>query len=568
MLYPITNAHRTVLCLNGIWDFQRVANDYLPQRPLAAPMLIGVPASYNELFTEAAIRDHVGRVCYETTVALPAVFQAGETRLRIGAAGNRAEVYVDGELLAVHNGGFLPIDLEIPVRIVARSQFRLSVVLDNRLDFTTLPIGEVVGGKGAEKQRINHDFANETGIHRDVLVYCLPLRPIRDITIRTKGHADQATIDYVIECEADDVGVTLKDPQGIVVAAGRGKTEALTIQSAQIWDIGRGNLYTLCVQTDTDAYEQRFGIRDVEVTADGFLLNGRPVYFRGFGMHEDHVTVGKGNFAALNVRDFALLTWINANSFRTSHYPYAESMYDLADRLGILVIDEIPAVGLNFWSPRPVFVKGTVDDKTLSTHLAQLSELVARDKNHPSVVMISVANEAASQEEGATAYFEQIFRHVRALTDRPLMIIETVGADVNKVAQFADVIGLNRYIGWYTDFADLDIVRDHLRAELSQYHERFGKPVMLTEFGADTIAGLHRLPAVAFSEEFQVEFLETYHDAIRDLPFMIGEHVWNFADFLTKQGLTRFDGNKKGVFTRDRQPKMAAHWLKSAWRER
>jgi len=568
MLYPVTNRHRTVLSLNGIWNFQRVANDYVPVHPLAKPMPIGVPASYNELFTEAAIRDHVGCVCYETTVALPVSFQSGTTRLRIGAAGNRAAVYADGKLLGKHTGGFLPIDLEIPVAVVTRPNVRISVVLDNRLDFTTLPIGETVMENGGEKQRINHDFANETGIHRDVLLYSLPLQPIRDITIRTNGHEGRSTVDYDIDSAAEAVRVTVCDPQGVVVAQGAGKSGSLFIERPQLWDIGQGNLYTLHVQTDADAYEQRFGIRDLEVKKDLFLLNGKPVRFQGFGMHEDHVTVGKGSFAALNVRDFALLRWINANSFRTSHYPYAEEMYDLADRFGILVIDEIPAVGLNFWSPRPVFVPGTVDDATLATHQAQLTELIARDKNHPSVVMISVANEANCQESGATAYFKRVFDHARALTDLPLMIVETVGAEANKVAAFADVIGLNRYIGWYTDFADLSVIRDRLRAELTEYHDRFGKPVLLTEFGADTIAGLHRLPPVAFSEEFQVEFLREYHDAISDLPFVIGEHVWNFADFLTKQGLTRFDGNKKGVFTRDRQPKMAAHWLKEAWRER
>lgn len=89
--------------------------------------------------------------------------------------------------------------------------------------------------------------------------------------------------------------------------------------------------------------------------------------------------------------------------------------------------------------------------------------------------------------------------------------------------------------------------------------------MMLTEFGADTVMGLHQLPSVAFSEEFQVELIEAYKKVIEKLDFIIGEHVWNFADFQTKQGLTRINGNKKGVFSRDRQPKMVAHFLRKAW---
>ena len=283
-------------------------------------------------------------------------------------------------------------------------------------------------------------------------------------------------------------------------------------------------------------------------------------------MHEDHITLGKASNTALNIRDFNLLKWMNANSFRTSHYPYAEQMYDLADRFGFLVIDEIPAVGLNFWSSREVFKEGTVDNRTLETHKAQLTELIERDKNHPSVVMISVANEANTYELGALPYFEQVFAHIRSITDLPITIVENVGAKDNKVAQLADVIGLNRYAGWYTDFSDTSVIHEQLTDHLNQYYQKFKKPMILSEFGADTIAGLHKLPAVAFSEEFQVEFLKEYQSVLKKLPFVIGEHVWNFADFLTKQGLTRMDGNKKGVFTRDRQPKMAAHWLKEQWK--
>ena len=98
-----------------------------------------------------------------------------------------------------------------------------------------------------------------------------------------------------------------------------------------------------------------------------------------------------------------------------------------------------------------------------------------------------------------------------------------------------------------------------------EWYEKYHKPIIMTEYGADTIAGLHKMPPVAFSEEFQCAFLNEFHKVFDQLDFMIGEHVWAFADFQTKQGLTRVDGNKKGVFTRNRQPKMAAYLLKERW---
>jgi beta-glucuronidase len=132
------------------------------------------------------------------------------------------------------------------------------------------------------------------------------------------------------------------------------------------------------------------GIRTVEVRGAQFLVNGEPVYFTGFGMHDDHPTIGKGHNDANLLRDFACLEWINANSVRTSHYPYSSAFMDAADRAGVMVIDETPAVGLNMGLGGGIFgTQGyatfspeTVNDATQANHAQVLRELVARDKNH------------------------------------------------------------------------------------------------------------------------------------------------------------------------------------------
>jgi beta-glucuronidase len=231
------------------------------------------------------------------------------------------------------------------------------------------------------------------------------------------------------------------------------------------------------------------------------------------------------------------------------------------------MIDEVPAVGFNFWSDRTVFHESVVNDITLKNHMQQVNEMIERDRNHPSVVIYSLANEANTHEEGAYPYFKKLVDFTRNLTDTPLMIVEWVDASINKVASLFDIIGVNRYFGWYTDFADLEVIERQLKESLIKYHERFHKPILLSEFGADTIAGIHTLPSLAFSEEFQIEFIEKYQKAIANLEFIVGEHVWNFSDFMTKPGLTRFVGNRKGIFTRDRQPKMIAHYLREHWKQ-
>jgi beta-glucuronidase len=267
------------------------------------------------------------------------------------------------------------------------------------------------------------------------------------------------------------------------------------------------------------------------------------------------------------VKDMNLLRWIGANSFRTSHYPYAEEWLDAADREGIVVIDEAPAVGMYIFKGKQDVFTGEAVKPLLAHHLDVMEEMVARDRNHPSVVMWSVANECATQEKAFGPYFEKVFARTRELDPqkRPVTIVVHTWFDNDLAVPYADVICLNRYNAWYGNTGQLDTIEENLGWELRRWWEHQGKPVIMSEYGADTIAGLHRDPPAVFSEEYQVEFLKRYHALFDSLDFVIGEHVWNFADFMTKQGITRVDGNRKGVFTRQRQPKAAAHLLRERW---
>jgi glycosyl hydrolase family 2 len=130
----------------------------------------------------------------------------------------------------------------------------------------------------------------------------------------------------------------------------------------------------------------------------------------------------------------------------------------------------------------------------------------------------------------------------------------------------ADVVCVNRYYGWYTQPGQLDEGAQVLAGELNALHRAFGKPISITEFGTDTLPGAHKTPPEMWTEAYQVEFLRRYLDVAAERPFVAGMHVWNFADFKTGQGTMRATGmNFKGVFTRDRRPKMAAHFLRTRW---
>ena len=346
--------------------------------------------------------------------------------------------------------------------------------------------------------------------------------------------------------------------------------DMVLVKDAQLWQPGSAYLYKLDIYFGQDHYTLPFGIRTIQLTEKQFLINGKPFYFKGFGNHEDSDIRGKGLDEALNVRDCELLKWIGANSFSTSHYPYAEEMMQMADQKGIVVIDEVPAVGMNFFDGDNggIFTEDKVNEKTLAYHKQVLKELYQRDKNHPCVVMWSITNEPHSSEEASRNYFEEVTKYIRKLdSERPITGTMNVDVEKDKIAQFLDVVCINRYFGWYVGAGKIERIYPSLKTDLIKWHEKYGKPVIVTEYGADTIAGLHKLPEVIFSEEYQKRCIEENNKAMDECDFVIGEHIWAFADFMTAFGLKRVDGNKKGIFTRERQPKTAAFAIRERWRK-
>jgi beta-glucuronidase len=592
MLYPIMTTSREVIDLNGIWNFRIDSGTGLTEewfaRPLQEPIPMPVPASYNDLYEGEELRNHVGWVWYEREIVVPQHFFSQRIVLRFGAVTHTAKVYLNGQLLTEHKGGFTPFEAEINA-LARPGKNRLTVAVNNIVDSTTLPAGtyreENIPGLGKVVSNTpNFDFFNYAGIQRPVKLYTTPTTYIRDITITTGVHGTIAQVEYAIEAVGDaEVRVTIQDESGAIVARSTGALGQIHIEQVHLWQPRHAYLYTCVVELWRDGqdgqlldtYEQLFGIRTVEVRNSQFLINGQPFYFKGFGKHEDFPIHGRGFDEVVALKDLNLLLWMGANSFRTSHYPYAEELMRLADRLGLVVIDEVPAVGLHLNFAAMMRRDATRHDtwKELQTgeqHAQAIRELTARDKNHPCVAMWSIANEPAHEEEGAHAYFAPLVQLARDLDPqkRPVTIVLHLAGrpTVNTVADLVDVLCLNRYYGWYVAGGQLEVAMASLRAELTEWQKlQPGKPIMFTEYGADTIAGLHDTTPTMFSEEYQVEFFKANHAVMDEFPTFIGEHVWNFADFQTSQSLVRVQGNKKGVFTRDRKPKMAAHYLRERW---
>jgi beta-glucuronidase len=590
MLRPQDTATRERKSLTGLWRFRldgagegRSAEWF--RRPLTDAREMAVPASFNDIAADAAVRNYFGDVWYQTTVRVPRGWDSQRIVLHFESATHRAAVWVNDAEVVSHEGGYTPFEAEVTEHVQAGDEARITVVVNNTLSFQTIPPGVIEDTPDGKRQIYWHDFFNYAGLHRPVWLYATGKAHLTDVTVVTGLDGANGSIEYRTEATDADgaqVKVVLRDADGAEVATGTDPSGTLTVENVHRWAPGDGYLYDLEVQLVDDAggvldsYHQSVGVRTVAVDGTRFLLNGEPFYFTGFGRHEDLAVIGKGHNDAFLLHDFELLKWVGANSFRTSHYPYAEDVLDYADRQGIVVIDETAAVGLNMGLGGGIFggqgyttfSPETVNDQTREVHAQAIRELVARDKNHPSVVLWSIANEPESDTEGAEQYFKPLFELTRELDPtRPVGFVNVMLAPYPtcRVSQFGDVVMLNRYYGWYVNTGELKAAELAWEEELKGWASE-GKPIIITEYGADTYPGLHSVVAQPWSEEYQVEYLDMNHRVFDRIDAVVGEQVWNFADFATTSGIMRVGGNKKGVFTRDRQPKAAAWALRRRWR--
>ncbi|XP_017753618.1 PREDICTED: beta-glucuronidase [Eufriesea mexicana] len=592
MLYPRESESREVKSLDGMWDFvisptedslkgykEAWFADELSK--VGKVMQMPVPSSYNDITTSRDLRDHVGAVWYHRTFFVPPSWREQRVFVRFGSVNYLAQVWVNGGLVTNHEMGHLPFEAEISSYLVYGGKNRITVVVDNTLLQTSVPQGKImdlaVDNGTIHTQTYTFDFFNYAGIHRPVLLHTKPRVYIEDITVRTGVIGDTGIVKYIIqpaglhENEVPICRVTLTDAEDILAVKEPvyGFSGTLHVPYPNLWwprgmSSEPGYLYTLKVSlsvandSKVDVYRLPIGIRTLTWTNTSLLLNDKPVYMRGFGRHEDSILRGRGLDLVTVARDHELLQWIGANAYRTSHYPYSDEVLDITDRLGFLIIDECPSVDTENFSPI-----------LLSRHKDSLSELIRRDKNRPSVIMWSLANEPRTQLPEAGEYFKQVAHHTKALDPtRPVTIAIARAVQEDKAGEYLDVISFNRYNAWYNNPGRLDTITSRVIGEAEAWHRKYNKPVLMSEYGADTIPGLHELPEYIWSEEYQTELLSKHFkafDQLRNEGFFIGEFIWNFADFRTAQTFIRVGGNKKGVFTRDRQPKMAAYHVRKRY---
>ncbi|CAC5378346.1 uidA [Mytilus coruscus] len=592
MLYPRFSETRTIIEINGMWKFRAdmspTRNEGFLKKWYTQPLSqtgdvipMPVPASYNDITQDRKLRDFIGWVWYETEFFVPVEWQQKRVVLRFDSAHYNTMVWVNSKEVLSHVGGHLPFEVQLNSSLDINGVNRLTVAVNNTLTPSTLPPGTIHYMKDTNRypagyfvQDISFDFFNYAGIHRSVKLYTTPIFFIDDITIVTDVKGSDGIVDYSIigggSSNDTTIVVEVLDADGIPVATSIKQNGQMIIRNVNLWwPFGMSKkptayMYTLKVvlksSAGRDVYRQPFGVRTVKVTSTQLLINNKPFYCHGVPKHEDSDIRGKGLDYALIAKDFNLLKWLGATCIRTSHYPYAEEIMDQCDQQGIAVIDESPGVGItsvhNF------------GNASLTHHLEVMNEMVRRDKNRPAVIIWSVANEPLVTVPQAEHYFKSVIMHTKNLDPtRPVTFVAAVGPNGDYATKYVDILCINRYFAWYSDCGHTELIQKQVEYDMNKWREHHNIPIIVTEYGADTVAGLHQSPSFVFTEEYQVEFLSEYHAAFDKMrkKFLVGEMVWNFADFMTKEDITRVVGNRKGLFTRQRQPKMSAHLLKKRY---
>ena len=569
MLFPRENKFRNVKILDGFWSLKFDKNDEGEKQAWckglknANPVAISAP--WNEQYPD--FKNYMGTVWYECKTVIAKSWEKEFVWLRFCGVNWNAKVWINGKELGTHSGGFISFEYQINDLIKTGDENLIVVKVDMKLSRETLlQDGKGIGhwAKFGDKYPPSSgDYFPWGGIIRPVYVYTVPKTYIQDITLNTDISGKAGVIKYQIELNSKPlnglVKVTVTDKAGTVVAQGSGLSGTVRVEKAEFWCAETPHLYSfeaaLIVNGATaDAYCLKTGIKKIEIKKDAVLINGKSVYFRGFSRHDDLAVIGAGFNRALIVRDFQLLKWIGANILRPGHYPPSEELLDLADETGIYIIDEVPANAFYSTKNPNDKPKDMVPPAFIENHKNAVKAMVTRDKNHASVIAWSIANECNSTLNECAVHLKKIYDYTKTLDGRPVVFMNCMDDD-DKASGHFDIICMNMYFFLYNEGGDWDKVQKTMSDICDKMYKRFKKPMLISEFGADGIAGEHAHPAVFYTEDYQTEHVLKYLDVFEKKSYIRGTMVWAFADFLVSQHFGRAILNRKGVFNRDRNPK-------------
>ncbi len=512
-----------------------------------------IPSVWNNEF---GLFDYEGVVWYEKDF-----YFNGETgRIVFEAVMTECKVWLDGNYLGYHYGGFCQFDFIVPN--LTTGIHKLVVKVSNKFDETSIPQRTV-------------DWYNYGGITRSVSVESLYGVAITygkfDYTLSSDlkstevfftaelyGAGKKKETEFSISLNGNPIytqTVSLKKGSIKTIV-----TDKIKINNIELWDISKPKLYDLCFSTDTDDLIDKIGFRKIEVKNQQLLLNGKSIELRGVNRHEDYPDFGMAMPSQLMKKDLDIIENLGCNTMRGSHYPNAKIFVDMLDERGILFWSEIPIWGGGFSD------KALADERVVNRGLLMHKEMVKYYYNHPSIILWGMHNEINT---GCNAAYEMSKLYYNYLKQNGGNRLVTYASDKPKIDtcfEFCDIISLNRYYGWYygtrdswSDFMEeFDARRKELKVD--------NKPVIMSEFGGDALYGQRTFEDIKWSEEYQAEMLSKSIEVFHNCPYIVGFYVWQFCDSRSDKDPAKVKAyNNKGILNEHRQPKMAYFVVKEKY---
>lgn len=465
-----------------------------------------------------------------------------------------ADVFLNGEVVGRHEGGFTPFNFDITDLVRAKGNF-IVVRVSNARGRDQVPA-------------LNTDWWNYGGITRPVTLLEVPETFIQDYFVQLeKGSTREIKgwlqlrgpqLQQTVTVAIPEVGLskTFKtDPNG--------RSEFSFAADLALWSPESPKLYRVEISSETDHVVDHIGFRSIGVRGNDIILNGKPVFLRGINLHEEAPNRPGRAWTDADAR--ALLSWakeLGCNFVRLAHYPHNEALLRMADQMGLMVWEEVPVYWTIEW--------GNPD--TLRNAKNQLNEMIARDHNRGSLIIYSVANETPISDE-RNRFLEQLIHEAHSLdptrlVSSALQASETEEGDrisvriADPIAGELDVMGINEYIGWY--------VHRPPDADSVIWTSQYDKPLIMSEFGGDALFGYHGDRLTRWTEEYQENLYQHQIAMLKRIPFLRGTTPWILKDFRSpRRTLPRLEDyfNRKGLISDHGQKKKAFYVLQRFYRE-
>jgi len=513
-----------------------------------SPTLL-VPGDWNS--QEDKLFYYEGTIWYKHSFDYELSNTSNRLFLYFGAINYKAEVYLNGKKLGVHIGGFTPFNFDVTSLVKPKDNF-IVVKVDNQRSKDAVPT-------------LNTDWWNYGGITRDVKLIEEPSTFIQDYSIQLKKDTKNTISGTIkISNNTGNEKITISIPElkinNSFSTDDTGKVQfEFKSKKIKYWSPESPKLYDVYIKTAHQTLKDEIGFRTIKTDGPNILLNGKSIFLRGICIHEENAM--RGGRAYNEADALVSLTWakeLGCNYVRLAHYPHNEHIVKLADKMGLMVWEEIPV----YW---------TIDfanKKVLQNAKNQLAEAITRDKNRASIIIWSMANETPPSEP-RNIFLKELIQHTKSIDSTRLIsaALEKHNKDgVNivddEIGKYMDIVAFNQYTGWYGGSLE--------DAPEAKWSIKYNKPVVISEFGGGALQGLHGTIKERWTEEYQEYLYQQNLKMIEKIPNIRGTSPWILNDFRSPKRVLPIiqDGwNRKGLISNHGIKKKAFFTVKEFYKK-